>query len=79
VDPWLFVELVGVEAPLARPAIHHGVGEVVQVPARLPDAGVHQDRRVEPGHVAAAEYGVAPPQPFDVPLQLDAERPIVPA
>jgi hypothetical protein len=79
VRPRQLVHVVGAEAQLALPAVHHGIGEVVEVPARLPDRRVHQDRRVDPHHVRPALHEVAPPHPLDVALELDAERPVVPA
>ena len=47
VGPRQRVDLVGAEAPLALAAVHHGIGEVVHVAARLPHRGVHEDGRVE--------------------------------
>src|SRR2546427_10636799 len=79
VDPWRLVELVGPEAPPARPAVDHGIREVVEVTARLPDARVHQDRRVETDHVGPEVDVVAPPHALDVVLQLDAQRAVIPA
>src|SRR5256886_12206023 len=79
VDPRRLVELVGPEAPPARPAVDHGIGEVIEVTARLPDARVHQDRRVQTDHVGPEVDVVAPPHALDVVLQLDAERAVIPA
>src|SRR6185295_16742318 len=57
----------------------HGVGEILQVAARLPDGGVHQDRRVDAHHVRSALHEVPPPDPLDVALELDPQRAVVPA
>src|SRR5207244_7464369 len=61
VDPWEIVHLIGAEAPLALPAIDHGIGEVVQMAAGLPYGGVHEDGRVDADHVRAVLHEVAPP------------------
>ena len=79
VRPRLCVELIGAEPPAAGPAVHHGIGEVVEVAARLPHGGMHEDRGVEADHVGAEGHIVAPPRPLDVALELDAQRPVVPA
>src|SRR5713226_761310 len=47
--------------------------------ARLPDEWMHEDRGVESDHVGAEADVVSPPHALDVVLQLDAERPVVPA
>ena len=79
VDPRLLFELVGAEAVLARLAIHHRIGEVIQMSARLPHRRVHQNRGVETDHVGAQVNVVAPPRALDVVLELHAERAVVPA
>ena len=79
VHPRLPVHLIGPKAPLALTTVHHRIGEVVDVAARLPHRGVHQDGRIEPDHVGAALHEVAPPDPLDVVSQLDPERTVVPA
>ncbi|MDZ7632617.1 MAG: hypothetical protein U5K74_15040 [Gemmatimonadaceae bacterium] len=50
------LELVGAEARLARLAVDQRVGEAGHVPARLPDARMHEDRRVEPLDVIARAH-----------------------
>src|SRR6267143_4822557 len=67
------------EAVLALAAVHHGIGEMVDVAARLPDHRVHEDRGVQPHHLVALMHEVAPPDALDVVLELDAERAVVPA
>src|SRR5215510_11562658 len=52
---------------------------MVDVPARLPHLRMHQNRGVETDHVGPETNIVPPPDPFDVVLQLDPERSIVPA
>ena len=48
------------------------------VTARLPDARMHEDRRVEPLDVVARADHRRPPALLAVLLQLDAERTVVP-
>jgi len=50
----------------------------LQVAARLPHPGVHQDRSLEADDVPAQADHVPPPEMPDVPPHLDAERTIVP-
>src|SRR6266852_7953224 len=57
----------------------HLIGEVVQVAARSPDHGVHQDRGVDTDHVRSALHEIPPPDPLDVVLELDPQRTVVPA
>ena len=80
-----------VAIPLLRlPAIDHVVVEQVVVARALPDLRVHDDRAVEAGHfvgrrgagrdlqlVVGGDH-VAPPGLADVPLQLHAQRAVVP-
>ncbi len=75
----LLGEVVGAEAHLALLAVDERVGEAGDVPRRLPDARVHQDRAVEPHDVAARPDHLTPPRFFDVALELDADRAVVPA
>ena len=42
-NPSIVLELVRAKTFLARPAIHHRVGEVIQVAARLPNFGMHEN------------------------------------
>ncbi len=72
------LEVVGAEALVAVQALDERVREHLEVPARLPDLRRHDDRRVEADHVVAELDHRAPPGVADVPLQLDAERPVVP-
>ena len=71
-------QLVGAEAVLAGLAVHHRVGEGVDVAAGLPDAGVHNDRGVQAHHVVPLLDDGAPPGLLDVVLQLHAKGPVVP-
>src|ERR1044071_749020 len=79
VRPRLLIDLVGAEAPLARPAVDHRIGEVVEVAARPPDSRGHEDRRVEPDHVGAQLYVVTPPDTLHVIFEQNAERSVIPA
>jgi len=84
------LHLVDAEAGLARLAVDEQVVEQVEVAARLPHLGMHDDRRVEPDHlvrrrrarrsarIVMAAHHVAPPRLFDVSLQLDAQGAVVP-
>jgi hypothetical protein len=75
---------------LGLTAIDHHVAEQVEVARALPDLRVHDDRRVEADHfvsrrcarrlheLVVARDHIAPPGFFDIPLQLDAERAVVP-
>jgi hypothetical protein len=79
VRPRHLVNLVGAKPPATLPAVDHGIGEVVDVAARLPHCRVHQDGGVQADHVRPPLNEVAPPYTLDVVLQLDAKRPVVPA
>ena len=70
--------IIGAEAVLAVPAIHERVGEAGHVAGRLPHPGVHEDGRVEALDVVAGVDHRAPPAVFDVLLELDAERAVIP-
>ena len=63
---------------LAVPAVDHRVGEGRDVAARLPDARVHDDRRVDADDVVALLHHRPPPGALDVVLHLDAQRAVVP-
>ena len=66
------LELVGAEAQLAGAAVDQRVGEAGQVPRRLPDPRVLEDRRVERDDVVALVDHRPPPLGLDVVLQQDA-------
>ncbi len=84
-------QLIGAVARLRLAAIDHGVAEAAHVAARLPDARIHQHGRVEADHrerargvrrgerLVVVRDHVVPPRLLDVALELDAERPVVPA
>src|SRR3712207_4181877 len=71
-------ELVGPIPLLCLTAIDHRIAEAADMPRRLPDLRVHDDRAVQPDHVVPTLDVVAPPGVLDVPLQLDAQRAVVP-
>ena len=73
-----FVQLVLAEPPLARSAVDQGVIETTHVTARFPDLGRLQNGRIQPDDVFAGHDGVPPPGVGDTPLQLHAQRPVVP-
>ena len=55
------LEVVLAEAELAVAAVDHRVAEAGDVARRLPDARVHDDRRVDADDVVAQVHHVAPP------------------
>ena len=59
-------------------ALDQRIVEDLEVSARLPHARRHDHRGVEPDDVVAELDDRTPPGVLDVPLQLDAERAIVP-
>jgi hypothetical protein len=72
------VELVGPIPFLGRSAVDHGIGEAADVPRGFPDPRIHDDRAVQPDHVVAHPDVVAPPGVLDIPLELNAQRTVVP-
>ena len=72
------VQLVCAEALLAGATVHHRVAEVLDVTRGLPGAGVGDDRAVDPHHVVAGAHHPLPPQGFQIVLEFDTQRPIVP-
>ena len=71
-------QLVGAEAGLAGLAIDQRIGEARDVARRLPDLGMHEDRRIESFDVVAGAHHGVPPAILDVALELDAQRAVVP-
>ena len=74
----LILRVVGAKALFTVLAIDERVGEPGDVAARLPHARVHEDGRIEPLDVVARADHRVPPPVLDVPLELDAERAVVP-
>ena len=72
------LDLVGAHELLAVLAHRHGVGERIKMSGCLPDFGVHDDRGVKTGHIAASADGELPPCLLHVLLELAAERTVVP-
>ncbi len=72
------LDLVGAHQLLAVLAHRHRIGESVEVPRRLPDLRVHDDRGVEPGDILASADGELPPGLLHVGLELAAEGTVVP-
>ena len=70
-------EMVGPVAAFARAALDEHVVEGERVPRGLPHSRVHDYGRVEADHVLAHVDHAAPPLLLDVPLHLDAERPVI--
>ncbi len=71
-------QVVGPEALFAVPAVDERVGERLDVAARLPDPGVHEDGGVEADDVVPQLDHRPPPGVLDVALQEDAEGPVIP-
>src|SRR5208337_838374 len=72
------VKLVGAVPFLGVLAVDHRVAESSHVARGFPDSRIHDDRAIEPNDVVAHLDVVAPPGLFDIPLQFDAERTVVP-
>jgi hypothetical protein len=66
--------VVGTKAQLARAAVDHRIAEAREVPRRLPDPRVLDDRRVDRDDVVAILKHRAPPLVLDVVLE---ENPVV--
>jgi hypothetical protein len=71
-------ELVLPEALLAGLALHQRIREPLHVARRLPDPGMHQDRRIQPLDVVPLVHHPGPPALLHVALELDPERAVVP-
>src|SRR5258706_9589134 len=52
---------------------------MIQVAARLPNSRMHENRRIEPNHISAVLHRITPPNALHVVLELDAQRPVIPA
>jgi hypothetical protein len=74
----LVPQLVFPEALLADLALHQRVGEPLHVSRGLPHLRMHEDGRVQPLHVVPLVHHPAPPPLLHVPLELDAQGPVVP-
>ena len=72
-------ELIGAVTGLARLAVEQRVGEACHMAGRDPGLRVHDDGRVEADVVRAFLHELLEPCLFDVVLELDAERAVVPA
>ena len=68
------VEMVGAVAALAEAAVDEGIREAGDVPRRLPDSGVEDDRRVERDDVVALAHHRLEPARLDVLLE---QHPVV--
>ena len=71
-------QMVLAEALVAAQALDERIGEHLEVPARLPDLGRHDDGGVEADDVVAPLHHRAPPRLLDVVLELDAQWAVVP-
>ena len=81
-DPFLsrefLLDLVDAKALVARKALGERIVEDADVARSDPHLARKDDRRVEADDVVARRDHVPPPLPFDVLLQLDAQRAVVP-
>src|SRR4029079_17909099 len=83
-------DLVKAIALLRLPAVDHHVAEQIEVARALPPLWMHDNRAIKADHfvgrwrpgrlreLIVAGNHVAPPGLFDIPLQLDAQRAVVP-
>ena len=72
-------ELVGAVAGLARLAVEQRVGEAGHMAGRDPRLRIHDNGRIETDVVRAFLHEFLEPRLFDVVLELNAERAVVPA
>src|SRR3989338_4989096 len=70
--------MISEETPLALFALDQRVRKSLHMALCLPHLRVHQYRRIEPGHVVAHLHEHPPPELFDVVLQFDTERSVIP-
>src|SRR5690242_15596420 len=73
-----FDELIETQMRLARATIDHWIGETFHVSRRLQDFGMRQDCAVHPDDIVALVHHDTPPVVLQVPLELDAERAVIP-
>ena len=71
-------ELIRAEALVALFAVHQRVVEAAHMPGCNPGFRVHQDGAVQADVIAALGDEFAPPGFFDVVLELDAQRAVIP-
>ena len=72
------LHVIGTKALLAGLAVHHHVGEVLDVARRAPHFWVHDDRRLDADDVIAQRHDLAPPGFAHVAFELHADRPVIP-
>ena len=72
------VQLVFPEAVMALAAFNQWIGKILDVAAGFPDARVHQNGRIQSHNIVPLHNDRAPPRFFDVALEFDPQRPIVP-
>jgi hypothetical protein len=73
----LVFQMVNSRAGIAFLAFRNKVSEMVGVPRRLPDQGVHQDTAIDSDDIIPHLDDVFPPRSFHVIFQLNAQRPVV--
>ena len=71
-------DMVGADALVGERALSHHVGKGIDMPAGLPDRGMHDDRGVEADDVIAVARHGAPPGVAQISLQLGTQRAVVP-
>src|ERR1700759_973668 len=77
-DPVFLWQLIGAQSRFTGATIHHRVAECVFVPAGFERGAVSQDRAVEADDIIAFAHHDAPPIVFQIALQLDSERAVIP-
>ena len=75
----LRLDLVGAETHLAFLAVDQRIGEPLDMARCHPDLRRHQDSGVETLDIVAAVGHRLPPEAFDIVLELDAQRAVIPA
>src|SRR5688572_28043854 len=74
----LLVDLIGAKPFLGQQTIAHRIAEGIDMPRRLPNLRVHDDRRLEAGDIFASAGHRVPPELFDVAFEFRAERAVIP-
>ena len=74
----LRLDLVGPQAFVGHETVDHWVGEGIDMSGSLPDRRVHDDGGIEAYHILTFPGHGAPPGIAQIPLQLRAERAVIP-
>ncbi len=71
-------ELIRAETLVALLAVHQRIVEPAHMPGRDPGFRVHENGAVQTDVIAALGDEFAPPCPFDIVFELDAQRAVIP-